>query len=48
MVFIQLLRPTVMHFLKRQSGTSLYEYALVASLFAVVSLIIAVAFAAID
>jgi hypothetical protein len=47
MVLLQLLQPSVVHFLKRQTGTSLYECALVASLFAVVSVIIMVALAVI-
>lgn len=37
--------PALALFLKREAGTSLYEYALVASLFAVVGVIVLIALA---
>jgi hypothetical protein len=47
MVFLRRLRPPVANFVARQCGASPYEYALVASLFAVISLIVLVALAVI-
>jgi Flp pilus assembly pilin Flp len=46
MHYLQQLPPAVADFLKRQSGASLYEYALVASLIAVVGVIVLIALAA--
>ncbi len=45
MCFLLRLPPALTLFLKRQAGTSLYEYALVASLFAVVGVILLIALA---
>jgi Flp pilus assembly pilin Flp len=46
MRFLQQLPPSVVLFLKRQTGVSLYEYALLASLIAVVGIIVLIALAA--
>jgi Flp pilus assembly pilin Flp len=43
MYLLQMLPPAVLAFLKCQSGASIYEYALVASLVAVIGVIVLVA-----
>lgn len=45
MFSLQLLPPGVVRFLKGQCGTSLYEFALVLSLFALIGVIIMIALA---